>query len=173
MADQLARERSTTLLFYGCVLLLGYFIYLLFAPFFTPLAWAAIFAAFFHPSYRRLEKRFGKTLGAVLGTIAVTLIIVVPFVLVGASFVQQAIQTIGAIDLSTGSKGIARIQRGWLWLQRQPFGRNLGSFDQYLRQAAEWLAGVVAAGAGIFVRNFVVIIVDLVIMLFALFFFFR
>src|SRR5262245_31349117 len=152
MADQLARERSTTLLFYGFVLLLGYFIYLLFAPFLAPLAWAAIFAAFFHPSYRRLEKRFGKTLGASLATAAVTIIIVVPCVLVGTSFLQQAVQTLGAIDLSSGSKGLARIQRGWLWLQRQPFGRNLGSFDQYLRQAAEWLAGIVASGAGIFVR---------------------
>jgi predicted PurR-regulated permease PerM len=173
MADQLARERSTTLLFYGCVLLLGYFIYLLFAPFLTPLAWAAIFAAFFHGSYHRLAARFGKTLGAALATIAVTIIIVVPFVLVCVSFVQQAAQTMGAIDLSSGSKGLARLQRGWIWLQRQPFGRNLGSFDQYLRQLTEWLAGLAAEGAGVFVKNFVVVIVDLVIMLFALFFFFR
>ena len=54
MADSLTRERSTTLLFYGCILLLGYLVYLLLQPFLTPLAWAAIFAAFFYPRYKRL-----------------------------------------------------------------------------------------------------------------------
>ena len=48
MPDQLARQRSTTLLFYGCIILLGYLLYQLFEPFLTPLAWAAIFAAFFY-----------------------------------------------------------------------------------------------------------------------------
>lgn len=173
MSDQIARERSTTLVFYGCVLLLGYLVYLLFAPFLVPLAWAAILAAFFHRQYRRLSARFGKTAAASLSTAAVTLIIVVPCVLIAIAFVQQATQTIGAIEPSSGSLGVARLQRGWLWLQRQPFGRDLGSFDDYLQRATAWLAGVVAASAGIFVRNIVVVIVDLAIMIFALFFFFR
>jgi predicted PurR-regulated permease PerM len=173
MSEQVARERSSTLVFYGCVLLLGYLVYRLFAPFLVPLAWAAIFAAFFYPEYRRLAVRFGRTAAAALGTVAVTVIIVVPSVLIAIAFVQQAMQTIGAIDLSSGSVGLARLQRGWLWLQRQPFGHNLGSFEEYLRQATAWIARVAAASAGILVRNIVVVIVDLVIMLFALFFFFR
>ena len=173
MTDQLARERSTTVVFYGIVFLLGYLVYRLFAPFFTPLAWAAIFAAFFHPQYRRLSGRFGRTTAASLATVGVTLIIVVPFVLIAIAFIQQAAQTIGAIDVSSGSKGLARLQRGWLWLQRQPLGRNLGNFEEYLRQASAWLAGAVANSVGVLVRNLVVVIVDLVVMLFALFFFFR
>src|SRR5713226_4115958 len=102
MSDQIARERSTTLVFYGCVLLLGYLVYRLFEPFFVPLAWAAIFAAFFHSHYRRLSARVGKTTAASIGTAAVTLIIVIPFVLIAIAFVQQATQTIAAIDVSSG-----------------------------------------------------------------------
>jgi predicted PurR-regulated permease PerM len=173
MSDQIARERSTTLIFYGCVLLLGYLVYLLFAPFLVPLAWAAIFAAFFHPQYRRLSARFGKTAAASISTAGVTLIIVVPFVLIAIAFIQEATQTIGAIEPASGSVGLARLQRGWLWLQRQPFGGNLGSFEDYLQRATAWLAGVAAASAGTLVRNIVVVIVDLAIMIFALFFFFR
>lgn len=173
MSEQITRERSTTLIFYGCVFLLAYLVYRLFAPFFTPLAWAAIFAAFFYAKYRRLTPRFGKTGAAVISTTAVTLIIVVPVVLIGIAFIQQATQAVGSIDLSSGSTGIARVQRGWLWLQRQPFGRNLGSFEEYVKQATNWLAGAVANSAGVLVRNIVVVMVDLVIMLFALFFFFR
>src|SRR5437016_13840682 len=130
MADQLARERSTMLLFYGCVFLLGYLIYLLFSPFLTPLAWAAIFAAFFFRTYKRLEHRFGKSTAASISTAAVTIIIVVPFVLIAFAFVQQAVQTVGQVDIAAGSsKGIARLQRAWMWMQRQRFGRNLGSFE--------------------------------------------
>jgi predicted PurR-regulated permease PerM len=173
MSDEIARERSTTLVFYGCVLLLGYLVYLLFAPFLVPLAWASIFAAFFHRHYRRLSKRFGRTAAASISTAGVTLIIVVPFVLIGIAFIQQASQAIGAIELSSGSAGLARLQRGWSWLQQQPLGDNLGSFEDYLQKATAWLAGVAAASAGILVRNIVVMIVDLAIMVFALFFFFR
>ena len=61
-----ARERIATLLFYGTVLLLAYLLYLLFRPFLTPLAWAAIFAAFFYPPFRRLEARWGKTWAAAI-----------------------------------------------------------------------------------------------------------
>jgi predicted PurR-regulated permease PerM len=174
MPDQLARERSTTLVFYGCILLLGYLIYLLFEPFLKPLAWAAIFAAFFFPRYKQLEARFGKTWAATLCTIGVTLIIVVPFVLTAIAFVQQAAQTIGQVDIgANSSKGLARVQRAWMWAQRQRLGQNIGSFEDFLKTATTWLGGVVATGVGVLFRNLVVVIVNLVIMLFALFFFFR
>src|SRR5437773_3025472 len=170
MPDQLARERATTLVFYGCIVLLGYLIYLMFQPFLAPLAWAAILAAFFFPRYKQLEGRFGKTPAATLCTIAVTLIIVVPFVLIAIAFIQQAAQTIGRIDIAANSsKGLARVQRAWDWAQRQRLGQNLGSFEDFLKTATAWLGGVVATGAGVLLRNIVVLVVNLVIMLFALF----
>src|SRR3954470_12906074 len=131
MPDQLARQRSTTLVFYGCILLLVYLIYLLFEPFLVPLAWAAIFAAFFFRRHKRLEQRFGKTTAASISTAAVTLIIVVPFVLIAIAFVQEATQTIGQIDIgANSSKGLARVQRLWVWAQHQRLGQNLGSFEE-------------------------------------------
>ncbi len=113
MPDQLARQRSTTLLFYGCVILLGYLLYQLFEPFLRPLAWAAIFAAFFHSRHKQLEARFGKTAAASISTAAVALIIVVPFVLIVMAFIDEARQTLGSIDLAAGgSRGLERVQRG-------------------------------------------------------------
>jgi predicted PurR-regulated permease PerM len=174
MPDQLSRERSTTLLFYACIFLLGYLVYLLLQPFLTPLAWAAIFAAFFYRKHKKVEARFGKTAAASIGTAAVTIIIVVPFLMIGFAFIQEASQTIRSINLSEGSsKGFDRLQLAWAWLQRQSFGRNLGPLDQYIRQGTERAAGIIAAGAGELFKNLVVMIADLVIMLFALFFFFR
>jgi predicted PurR-regulated permease PerM len=174
MPDQLARQRSTTLLFYGCVILLGYLLYQLFQPFLTPLAWAAIFAAFFHSQHKRLEARYGRTLAASLSTAAVALIIVVPFVLILNAFVQESRQTISSIDLSTGSsQGLERVQAAWSWLQRQRFGRDIPDLTTVLKMVTSRIAGLVAEGAGAVLRNVVVVVVNVIIMLFALFFFFR
>ena len=174
MPQQLARERSTTLLFYGCVLLLGYLLYELFEPFLRPLAWAAIFAAFFHSRHKRLERRFGRSAAASISTAAVALIIVVPFVLLTMAFIQEATQTLTSVDLmSNSSKGFDRVQRAWSWMQRQRFGRDIPDLEEALKQASARIAQIVAEGAGILLRNIVVVIVNVIIMLFALFFFFR
>ena len=174
MPDQLARQRSTTLLFYGCVLLLGYLLYQMFEPFFRPLAWAAIFAAFFHSRHKQLEARFGKSTSASISTAAVAVIIVVPFVLIVMAFVEEARETLGAIDLASGgSRGLERVQRAWSWLQRQRFGRDIPNLDVALKLAATRMAGLVTEAAGVLARSIALMIVNVIIMLFALFFFFR
>jgi predicted PurR-regulated permease PerM len=174
MPDQLARQRSTTLLFYGCVILLGYLLYQMFQPFLSPLAWSAIFAAFFHSRHKQLEARFGKTTAASISTAAVAIIIVVPFVLIVMAFIDEARQTLGAIDLAAGgSRGLDRVQRAWGWLQRQRFGRDIPNLDVLLKMGASRIAGLVTEGAGLLARSIVVVVVNVIIMLFALFFFFR
>jgi predicted PurR-regulated permease PerM len=174
MPDQLARQRSTTLLFYGCIILLGYLLYQLFEPFLRPLAWAAIFAAFFHARHKGVERRVGKTAAASLSTALVAVIIVVPSVLLVMSFVQEATQTLGSIDLAAGSsRGLERVQRAWSWLQRQRFGRDIPNLDVILKMGAARIAGVITEGDGLLARSIAVLVVNVIIMLFALFFFFR
>lgn len=174
MPDQLARQRSTTLLFYGCVILLGYLLYLIFEPFLRPLAWAAIFGAFFHGRHKQLETRFGRTAAASLSTAGVAVIIVVPCVLIVMAFVQEATQTLGSLDLAAGgSRGLERVQRAWSWLQRQRFGRDIPDLDSVLKMGAARIAGFVTEGAGLLARSIVYVVVNVIIMLFALFFFFR
>ena len=173
MPQQLARERSATLLFYGCVLLLGYLLYQLFEPFLRPLAWAAIFAAFFHRWHKRFEQRYGRSPAASLSTAAVTLIIVVPFVLLMA-FIQEATETLTSADLmGNSSKGLrpgaARLELDAASAVWQGYPRPGGG----AQQASARIAQTVAEGAGILLRNLVVLIVNVIIMLFALFFFFR
>lgn len=174
MPDELARQRSTTLLFYACIFLLAYLLYQLFEPFLTPLAWAAIFAAFFYSRYKQLEARFGKTGAASMSTAAVALIIVGPLVVVVMAFTQEATQTLGSIDLAAGgSRGLERMQRGWSYLQRQRFGRDIPNLDAVLKMGASRIAGLITEGAGMLARSVAVVFVNVIIMLFALFFFFR
>ncbi len=175
MPDQLARQRSTTLLFYGCVLLLGYLLFLIFEPFLRPLAWAAILAAFFYSPYKYLERRYGKARAAPLATAAVALIIVVPFVLVTLAFIDEARQTLG-VD---GSRPREARRDGRARKARGAGCSGSGSAARFpiWTRCCEWRARAWAAcwprarvswrAASSFV------IVNVVIVLFALFFFFK
>src|SRR5690606_16877811 len=57
--------------------------------------------------------------------------------------------------------------------QSQRFGADIPDLNEALKMASSRVAGLVAGGAGAFVRNIVVLLADVIIMLFALFFFFR
>jgi predicted PurR-regulated permease PerM len=168
-----ARERIATLLFYGTVLLLAYLLYLLFRPFLTPLAWAAVFAALFYPPFRRLEARWGKTWAAAISTAVVTILIIGPVTVVAVAFIEEAALAVRSVDLYLQTEGFARLQRVWSDVQADTLGVNLGSLEDLVKQGSAWLAGLVAGGAGALFRNLVSILVDLVVMLFAVFFFFR
>jgi predicted PurR-regulated permease PerM len=173
MSTGLARQRISTLLFYATVLLLAYLMFLLFKPFLTPLTWAAILAALFHTPYRWMESRWGKVWAASASTAIVTVVIVVPVLLVTSAFVQEATLAINSVDLSVQSEGFARIERIWARIQASRLGSNLGNLEDVVRQGTAAIAGFVAGQAGELLRNVVIVIVDLVVMLFAVFFFFR
>jgi predicted PurR-regulated permease PerM len=173
MSAGIARERVTTLLFYGTVVLLGYLLYLLFRPFLTPLLWAAILAAFFHGPYKQMERLWGKSAAAGVSTAVVTVVIIVPVLLVMTAFVEQAAAAVSSVDLSVQSEGFGRVQRLWARAQAHQLGANLPDLEDVVKQSTTWMAGMVAGQAGAFLRNVVVLIVDLVVTLFAVFFFFR
>ena len=168
-----ARERIATLLFYGTVLLLAYLLYLLFEPFLTPLAWAAILAAFFYAPYRRLERRVGQSWAAAISTVAVTIVIIVPVILVTTAFVEEATVAVRSVDLSVQTEGFSRLQRIWTRVQASRLGANLGNLEDLVKQGTASVAGFVAGRAGAILRNLVLIIVDLIVTLFAVYFFFR
>lgn len=167
------RDRIHTLLFYGTVLLLAYLVYLLFRPFLTPLLWAAVLAALFHGPFVTLARRWGKTWAATICTLAVTVLIIVPVILVMSAFVQEARATLSSTDLSFDSVGFARLQRIWARIQSYGPGGSLGSLEDIVKEGSASIAGFVAGQAGTVLRNVAVIVVDLIVTLFALFFFFR
>jgi len=173
MGDQLTRDRSTALVFYGCILLLAYLMYLVCKPFLRPLIWAAIIAAYFYPQYRTMEVRFGRNRAAAIGTIFVGLLIIVPFVFIVIAFVQQANETFGSLHVATDSAGIAKLETYWNSVRNTNFGAGLGSFGEVKQKVTTWLAGVATNAAGDLVKNVVTMAGNLAISIFAIFFFFR
>jgi len=173
MGDQLTRDRSTAVVFYGCILLLAYLMYLVCRPFLRPLIWAAIIAAYFHPQYRKVEARFGRSRAAAISTIIVGLIVLVPVVLIAIAFIQQANETFGTIDVSSSSVGMAKLESAWSWAQHHDLGVELGSFEEVKQKAILWVDGAVSEAAGTVVKNVATMVVNLSISLFAIFFCFR
>jgi predicted PurR-regulated permease PerM len=77
------------------------------------------------------------------------------------------------VDLSLQSEGFARLERLLARAQSYiPFG-NVGNLQELVKQGATRIAGFIASQAGPLLRNVVVIIVDVIVTLFAVFFFFR
>lgn len=167
------RDRIFTVLFYGIVLLLGYLVYRLFEPFLAPLAWAAILAAFFYPWHQELEQRLGKTPAAAISTGVVTVVIIAPAVGILTAFVQEATQAVASVEGTLENGGLPVIRRAWAWVQQRVPGQNLGNLEDLVRQGVAWLAGFFASRAGEVLRNVAVFVIDLVVTLVAVFFFFR
>ena len=54
-------DQVTTVLSYGALLLLGYWVFEITAPFLVPLAWSAVLAIFFYPLHERVLRRLKPT----------------------------------------------------------------------------------------------------------------
>jgi predicted PurR-regulated permease PerM len=120
-----------------------------------------------------METLWGKSTAAAVSTAGVTLIVIVPALLIMTAFIEEATQAVRSVDLSVQTEEFARLRRIWTRVQSTGLGANLGTLDAVVKQGTAWIAGRVASQAGVLVRNIVLIFVDLVVMLFAVFFFFR
>lgn len=144
--------------------------YQIFAPFLVPLAWAVVLAVFFHPIRRHIDKRRKHpNLVAVALVIAVVLVLVLPVTWITPAFVEQTVSLVGQLN-STGavSTALAWITETW---------GNLGFSEEIVRPVLADIgraAGSAAANlSATLARNVVTFVIDVVIMLFALFYLFR
>src|SRR5689334_13199950 len=84
-------DRLTTVLSYGALLLLGYFVYRIVEPFLIPLAWSAVLAIFFTPLHERVAKKLKPTPAALVSTLGVTFLLVVPSLVLMGYTARQAV----------------------------------------------------------------------------------
>ena len=121
------------LLFYGLALLLAYFVYLIFAPFLVPLAWAAVLVVVSYPAYEWLTRRMHPTSAALVCTLGVTLILIVPSVLVMIAFVRQGVEAVQSIQFSIAAGHFTWLADAWthlhnrfpsIWLGRSDHRRS-------------------------------------------------
>lgn len=178
------RGQLAAAFFFAVFLLLLYQLSLYLAPFWTPLAWATILSLTFYPITPWLVWicRGSRGLAAAILVLAVTAGVILPAVYIGSVLVRETgeayLQVQSMVESGEVEALIERIRSsrvGQLW---RPFTRPFTSevtIDPATLAvgATRWLSQQIAAQSGALARNVLGTLVDFVMMLVALFFFFR
>jgi predicted PurR-regulated permease PerM len=167
-------DQVTTVLSYGALLLLGYLVYEITAPFLVPLAWSAVLAIFFYPLHEKILRKLKPNWAALLSTSGVTILLIVPSLVLLFYTSKQAIDA-GAkaeIVLQAPDKIVPAHVLNWARNQLPASMQDIDLSDP-VRRGAERTAGFLAAKLGTLLKNVFSFFLDLFVLLFALFFMFR
>lgn len=171
-------SQLTTVLSYGAILLLGYFVFLIVEPFLVPLAWSAVLAIFFYPVHEKILKKMKPTQAALTSTLGVTLLLIVPALVVLVLTAREALdatarmQSVLAVHGQGPNEGLVLKSEEWIRMRLPESWRAIDISDP-LKQAAERIASFLGARFAGLLKNLVSFFVDLFILIFALFFMFR
>jgi predicted PurR-regulated permease PerM len=167
-------DRLTTVLSYGALLLIGYVVYRIVEPFLEPLVWSAVLAIFFYPVHEYLKERWGANRAALVSTLGVTFLLIAPSLVVLVYTARQAIDAASALQSAVLDTQRALPAHAVQWVRNHlPVAWQSMDFSQPLRQGAERIAAFLAENFTRLVKNLFTFLVDLVIVIFALFFMFR
>ena len=166
-------ERLGDVLFYGVALLLAYLVYRVFEPFLVPLGWAGVLAVVFHSWNTRLETRWGRNLAALLSTSGVTLILVVPVLLLMMMFVREGVDATRSVQASVAAGEFGWFSRAWGWIAAHVPAWGGLDLSDLIRQGASRVGEYLATELGAILRNAVLVVFELFVTLFALFYFLR
>jgi len=177
-AQQTTSDRLAMVLSYGALLLLLYLVYQIFLPFFAPLAWSAVLAIFFFPLYEQLNARMPSNRAAVFSTLAVTFLLIVPALLVLFFAARQGLdasarlQKVFAVHGQGPDQGFQADFETWL-RHRLPASLQSVDIESQLQAAAEKIGAFVAGSVGSLLKNLANFFLDLILLIFTLFFMFR
>jgi predicted PurR-regulated permease PerM len=173
----IAREQIFAGFFFAVFLFLLYQLYRVLAPFLGPIVWASLLTLLFYPLYQRLLRalRGNANAAALALTLLVTAALVVPTASLSTVVTQESV---GLYQQLTEWVQSGRLNERVRDLRASPVGR----FAQRLSREGwevDWgaivqrSADTVSTHVTAFARNVALFLLDFMIMLFTLFFFFR
>ena len=172
-AEQSTQKRLGTVLFYGIVAILAYFVFLIFQPFLPALCWAIIIVVVSYPAYLWLAVRFRPTVAALLCTLAVTVLLIVPALVIMAAFVRQGVQAVQHIQVQIANGHFDWVNRVWLDLQSRFPDNDTTSLATVLSRYADNAAAYVAARLGTLLKNTALFLFHLSVTILAMFYLYR
>jgi len=167
------RDRFSHLIFYAVVIVLGYLVYLIFAPFLVPLAWAAILVVLFHPWHERMATRWGNSGASAISTLGVTCVLIVPALALATLFVREAFQAAVGMQTAFAEGHLPWVNHAWNWLLAHSPGGTGRDLSSLLNQAGNALGSRAAEMLSIVLQHTALFFFELFVTLFALFFLFR
>jgi predicted PurR-regulated permease PerM len=172
-SEQTSQKRLGAALFYGIVILLVYLVYLVFAPFLVPLAWAAVLVVVSYPAYEWLARRWGPATAAIVSTLGVTLILIAPTLMVMAAFVRQGVDAVQSIQLQVANGHFTWVNDAWARIQQRFPDAGSEDLPATLRRYGELTAEFVALRLGTILRHTAVFVFHLGVTILAMFYFYR
>ncbi len=157
---------STTLLF---LYMLGGFL--------ITVLWAVIIALVFHPVYEYLKVKFnGRASAASVSTVfLVVLVVLIPLISIGGMVVSESLSLYENLTKEDGdfdSSGLlARVSMVTTYLE--PYGISQANVESRLRDWGASISQVVASSLLAFSQNTISFLIQVVVMLYLLFFFLR
>jgi len=160
--------RYAVIFFVVCFLLVGYALYLIFAPFFPILVWAGVLTVVFNPVYRKILRRMRerRTAASLVTCLLILLLIVLPVTSLAAMITRQSVALYHIVESSLSAPGddaAARVERirehpTTKWLRDRAgtwFGVTDTDLENYARQifsaVSRWIVvqgPSLVAGAG-------------------------
>jgi predicted PurR-regulated permease PerM len=165
-------ERLSSAIFYAAVALLIWLVFQIISPFLVPLGWAVILAILVHPLHNRLAARWGASRAALVSTIGVMVGLIAPGGLLSFYFVREGLQAAQSFQELAASGRLEWAARLWASLA-QRFGMGNVDLSTLLQEAARNVAEFLAGSLGGFLANVLRVILDLFMIVFALFFLLR
>jgi predicted PurR-regulated permease PerM len=181
---RVSREHLFAAFFFAVFVFLLYQLALFLAPFFAPLVWAGILALTFYPLTDRLARlcRGRRDVAAFLLVLVVVAIVVLPSIYLGSLAVRQASAAYARVQDMARSGEFSRLidevrgtRVGLLWQRLTAPLADKVALDpaSLLVAASNWLSQELLGQTTALARNMLVTLMDFLLMLVALFFFFR
>jgi predicted PurR-regulated permease PerM len=179
----MSREQLFAVFFFAVFLFLLYELYLFLVPFAAPLVWAAILALTFYPLTAWLTRLFRgrRTLAAATLVVVVTAVVILPWLYLGPLLAREAVGAYRWVEEAVAKGELQQLlgrlhdsRLGALWLAVAPFADSLSiDLSDFLLRATNWVSDQIVGQATSVARNVLLSVVYFVLMLVALFFFFR
>ena len=178
-----SREQLFAAFFFAVFFLLLYQLYLFLSAFFVPLVWAAILALTFYPLTAWLGRVFRgrRSIAALSLVLAVTVAVILPSIFLGSLLVREATGAYLRVQEAVRQGEVVRLvdqvrasRLGGVWMRVAPaFEQFSIELSDLLLRAMNWLSEQIVGQATSLARNLLVSVVNFILMLVALFFFFR
>ena len=170
MAPTPERDRVAQLLFYGAVILIGYLVFQIVQPFLVPLGWAGVLAVSLQPVFRRIAPRIGRSWAAGLCVAVVFVLLILPVWLLIQSLVSEGAQAVAELQGIASSKPPEQLVTVWHWVQTRVPALAPERLAETIGEVSQRVGGAVASGSGRVLGGLALLVVDVLLALFALFF---
>lgn len=160
-------------LFYSALILVAWMLYRISQPFLVPLAWAGVLAISWWPVHVRLLARFRPGLAAGISTALLSGLLIIPVVLLGIALAHQAGGAIEKVQAAFAEGTPTIVREHWDQVRTWLPVPAIDELSSTVAEAAKAASGVIARQAGSILGAAMLVLFQVAMVIFALFFMLR